>query len=130
MRVFWVLLLTAALWQPGLGAADAVTARGTALAQTCITCHGPEGQSQGAIPSLATLASADMRAALQAFRAETRPSTVMHRIARGLNEDDMAAVAAYFATLDRLRCPGASPQSSPGGRGRRAQPVKQKWIDH
>lgn len=103
MRVSWVLLLllTAALWQPGIGAAEAVTARGTALAQTCVTCHGPEGHSQGAIPSLAPLSSADMRTALQAFRAETRTSTVMHRIAKGLNADDIAAVAAYFATLPR-----------------------------
>ena len=99
-RVSWLLLLlTAVLCQPGIGAADAVTARGAALAQTCVTCHGPEGRSQGAIPSLDTLASADMRTALQAFRAETRKSTVMHRIAKGLNEDDIAAVAAYFATL-------------------------------
>ena len=103
MRVSWVLLLllTAALWQPGIGAADAVTSRGAALAQTCVTCHGPEGHSQGAIPSLTTLSSADMRTALQAFRAETRQSTVMHRIAKGLNEDDIAAVAAYFATLPK-----------------------------
>jgi len=103
MRVCWLLLflLTAALWQSGVGAADAVTPRGAALAQTCVTCHGPEGQSQGAIPSLATLRSEDMRTALQAFRAETRKSTVMHRIAKGLNEDDMAAVAAYFATLPK-----------------------------
>ena len=94
-------LLTVALWQPGVEAADAGTSRGAAVAQTCVTCHGPEGQSQGAIPSLATLASADMRAALQAFRAETRQSTVMHRIAKGLNDDDIAAVAAYFAAQPR-----------------------------
>lgn len=101
--VSWVLLLllTAVLWQPGIGAADAVAARGMAVAQTCVTCHGPEGHSQGAIPSLATLASTDMQTALQAFRAETRHSTVMHRIAKGLNEDDIAAVAAYFATLPK-----------------------------
>jgi cytochrome c553 len=42
-----------------------------------------------------------MRTALQAFRTETRKSTVMHRIAKGLNEDDIAAVAAYFATLPK-----------------------------
>ena len=96
-----LLLLTAALWHPAIEAADTVTSRGTALAQTCVTCHGPEGYSQGAIPSLATLSSADMRTALQAFRAETRQSTVMHRIAKGLNEDDIAAVAAYFATLPK-----------------------------
>lgn len=101
MRVSWVLLLLlpVALWHPGGGAADTVTARGTALAQTCVTCHGPEGQSQGAIPSLAGLPAEAMRTALQAFRAETRPSTVMHRFAKGLSEDDMAAVAAYFAAL-------------------------------
>ncbi len=96
-----LLLLTAALWHPAIEAADTVTSRGTALAQTCVTCHGPEGYSQGAIPSLATLSSADMTTALQAFRAETRQSTVMHRIAKGLNEDDIAAVAAYFATLPK-----------------------------
>ena len=101
-RVSWLLpLLTVILWQPDIGAADAVTARGAALAQTCVTCHGPEGHSQGAIPSLATLTSVDMRTALQAFRTETRKSTVMHRIAKGLNEDDIAAVAAYFATLPK-----------------------------
>jgi cytochrome c553 len=37
--------------------------------------------------------------ALQAFRAETRPGTVMHRIARGLDDADIIAVATYFATL-------------------------------
>jgi cytochrome c553 len=39
--------------------------------------------------------------ALQAFRAETRPSTVMHRLAKGLNDADITAVATYFATLPR-----------------------------
>jgi len=108
MGISWVLLLllSAALCAPGTGAADEVTSRGAALAQTCATCHGPDGRSQGAIPSLDSLTSADMIAALQAFRAETRKSTVMHRIARGLNEADMTAVAAYFATLTKR---GAQP---------------------
>jgi cytochrome c553 len=39
--------------------------------------------------------------ALQAFRAEMRPSTVMHRIAKGLDDTDITAVATYFATLPR-----------------------------
>jgi cytochrome c553 len=37
--------------------------------------------------------------ALRAFRAETRPSTVMHRIAKGLDDAAITAVATYFATL-------------------------------
>jgi sulfide dehydrogenase cytochrome subunit len=101
MRISTGVLLIVALWLSGTGAAETVPARGVALAYTCVTCHGPEGHSQGAIPSLATLSSADIVTALQAFRAETRPSTVMHRIARGLDDADITAVATYFATLPR-----------------------------
>ena len=95
------VVLMVALWLPGQGAAETVAGRGAALAYTCVTCHGPAGHSQGAIPSLATLSSADIKTALQAFRVETRPSTVMHRIARGLDDADIAAVANYFAILSR-----------------------------
>ena len=99
MRVLRFVVLIVALWLPGMGAAETVAGRGAALAYACVTCHGPAGHSQGAIPSLATLSSADIMTALQAFRAETRPSTVMHRIARGLDDADIIAVATYFATL-------------------------------
>ena len=99
MRTRMRVLLIVTLWLPGLGAAETGSARGAALAHACVTCHGPEGRSQGAIPSLTTLSSADITTALQAFRAETRPSTVMHRIAKGLDDADITAVATYFATL-------------------------------
>jgi len=101
MRILTRVLLFVTLWLPGIGAAETVSQRGAALAQTCVTCHGPEGRSQGAIPSLTTLSAADIMTALQAFRAETRPSTVMHRIAKGLDDADITAVATYFATLPR-----------------------------
>ena len=99
MRILTCVLLIATLPLLGLVAAETVSQRGTALAHACVTCHGPEGRSQGAIPSLATLSSTDIMTALQAFRAETRPSTVMHRIAKGLDDADITAVATYFATL-------------------------------
>jgi cytochrome c553 len=95
------VLLMVLLYLPSIAAAETVSARGAALAHTCVTCHGPEGNSQGAIPSLTTLSSADIVTALQAFRAETRPGTVMHRIAKGLDDADITAVATYFATLPR-----------------------------
>ena len=101
MQILMRLLLTVTLWLPGTVAAETRPARGAALAHTCVTCHGPEGRSQGAIPSLTTLSSADITTALQAFRAETRPGTVMHRIAKGLDDADITAVATYFATLPR-----------------------------
>ena len=101
MKILMRLLLTVTLWFPGTVAAETGSVRGAALAHTCVTCHGPEGRSQGAIPSLTPLSSADITTALQAFRAETRPSTVMHRIAKGLDDADITAVATYFATLPR-----------------------------
>ena len=101
MRMLTCVLLIVLLDLPGRVAAETGSARGAALAHTCVTCHGPEGRSQGAIPSLTTLSSADIMTALQAFRAETRPGTVMHRIAKGLDEADITAVATYFATLPK-----------------------------
>ena len=101
MRILMRVLLIVTLWFPDLIAAETGPARGAALAHACVTCHGPEGRSQGAIPSLTTLSSADITTALQAFRAETRPSTVMHRIAKGLDDADITAVATYFASLPR-----------------------------
>ena len=101
MRILMRILLATVLWFPGMVAAETVTARGVTLAHACVTCHGPDGRSQGAIPSLATLPSADIITALQAFRAETRQGTVMHRIAKGLDDTDITAVATYFAILSK-----------------------------
>jgi sulfide dehydrogenase cytochrome subunit len=101
MEILTRVLLTVVLWLPGTVAAETVPLRGVALAHACVTCHGPDGRSQGAIPSLTTLSSEDIVTALQAFRAETRQSTVMHRIAKGLDDADIIAVATYFATVPR-----------------------------
>jgi cytochrome subunit of sulfide dehydrogenase len=94
-----MLVLLAVALPPGIGAADPVTARGSALANACAACHGPNGRSQGAIPAIDTLSSADFAAALQAFRANTRKGTVMNLIAKGLDDAAIEAVATYFATL-------------------------------
>src|SRR4029450_5435116 len=101
MQILLRLLLTVTLWLPGTVAAEMGAVRGAALAQTWLTWQGPEGRSQGAIPSLTTLSSADITTPFQAFRAETRPSTVMHRIDKGLDDADITAVATYLATLPR-----------------------------
>jgi cytochrome c553 len=36
-------------------------------------------------------------AALQAFRAGQKPATVMDRIAKGLTDDEIKAIAAWYA---------------------------------
>ena len=96
--VVWVLLMTVLLL-PVMVMAEPNVARGTALANACAACHGPDGHSQGAIPAIASLPTQDFIAALQAFRADTRKGTVMNLIAKGLDDTDINAVAAYLATL-------------------------------
>ncbi len=39
-----------------------------------------------------------MVAAMQAYRAGQRPATVMDRIAKGFSDDEIRAIAAWFAT--------------------------------
>ena len=90
-------ILFSILFLPGVTGADQVTSRGAALARACAACHGPDGHSQGIIPSLDSLSSEHFRDAMRAFRTETRQSTVMHHIAKGLDDADIEAVTAYFA---------------------------------
>jgi cytochrome subunit of sulfide dehydrogenase len=93
--------LIAGLLPSGAAAADAPTASGPALVNACAACHGPDGHSQGAIPSIDNLSADDFIAALKAFRAETRKGTVMNRIAKGVNDAEIGAMAAYFAGQHR-----------------------------
>jgi cytochrome subunit of sulfide dehydrogenase len=90
-------VLMAGLCLLNVAAADQAASRGIALANACAACHGPEGRSQGAIPSINNLPAEDFTVALKAFRADARKGTVMNRIAKGLDDAEISAMAAYFA---------------------------------
>jgi cytochrome subunit of sulfide dehydrogenase len=94
-----LVVLIAGLWLASAAdAADQAATRGAALANACAACHGPDGRSQGAIPSIDTLSTEDFMMALKAFRADTRKGTVMNRIAKGLDDAEINATATYFAS--------------------------------
>ena len=71
--------------------------------QACQNCHGPLGRGQAPYgPSLAGLSQEYLRAELHAFRSGARatdPSGQMPALARRLPDQDVAAVAAYYAGL-------------------------------
>ena len=78
-------------------AADTVT-DGRRLAATCAACHGTDGATQGkALPPLAGQPQAALAASLAAYKAGTREATIMQQIARGYTDEQLAAIAAYFA---------------------------------
>lgn len=69
------------------------------LVFTCYTCHGPEGESPGSIPSLNELSEKEIIEKLIAFRHDQEDPTIMNRIAKGYSEDEIAAIAEYLANL-------------------------------
>ena len=62
----------------------------------CIGCHPRDGGSSS-VPRLACRDAAEITAAMTAFRAGTRAATVMDRIAKGFSDDEVAAIAAWYA---------------------------------
>jgi sulfide dehydrogenase cytochrome subunit len=81
----------------GSGAALAETATGTMLANTCAGCHGTYGNSQGpATPSIAAMDPIVFVETMQYFRDDETYSTVMGRIARGYNDEELEKMAEYF----------------------------------
>ncbi|MES9856650.1 MAG: c-type cytochrome [Sedimenticola sp.] len=67
------------------------------LANTCAGCHGSYGQSKG--PSSPTIAGLEIdyfTEVMQDFKSGERSSTIMGRIAKGYNDQEIEQMAALF----------------------------------
>lgn len=73
------------------------------LAATCANCHGTNGASAGGTASLAGMPSADLVASMQAFKAGTRSATIMHQLAKGYTDEQIALLAGWFAAQKAAR---------------------------
>jgi cytochrome c553 len=92
------LLLAAVATSPPLRAADA--AAGKAKAQACAVCHGPMGISSAPdAPHLAGQPEIYLTAQLRAYRGGERKHEVMAVMAKPLSDDDIANLAAWFASI-------------------------------
>jgi cytochrome subunit of sulfide dehydrogenase len=79
-------------------AAPAIDMRAAAyLAANCANCHGTSGRSTGAMPALAGVPAANIERAMRDFRDGKRSATLMHQLAKGYTDEQIAAMAAYFA---------------------------------
>jgi|SRR5262245_34205329 len=103
LRVALAALVTL-VWCARLGTARAAGDRafGEYLSAECVTCHRVGAQSQG-IPSIVGLAPATFVDLLTQYRAKQRANPIMQTIAARLSDDEMAALAAYFASLPSHR---------------------------
>jgi sulfide dehydrogenase cytochrome subunit len=87
-----------------IGLAAAATAqaqdRGMILALSCAACHGTAGNSPGSIPSIRGKKATYIDGKLKGFRDGREAATVMDRIAKGYSDEEIAAMARYFASLE------------------------------
>lgn len=72
---------------------------GEYLASECLTCHRADGSAEG-IPSITLWPTEDFVIAMHAYKRKLRPHPVMQMMAGRLNDEEIAALAAYFKDLD------------------------------
>jgi cytochrome c553 len=70
---------------------------GRDLAASCAICHGTRGVNAGGMPNLAGQHQNYLAQQLRDFRDGKRPATIMHQISKGLTEEQINAVTAYWA---------------------------------
>jgi len=72
---------------------------GEYLSSECKTCHQTSGGDDG-IPSIVLWPEDAFVTAMHAYKDKARPNPVMQMIAGRLNDEEIAALAAYFKDLD------------------------------
>lgn len=96
-RIFRTGLFITASLGLGIVAVKADMASPAVLANTCFSCHGPDGVSQGAMPSINGKSAEYIETALMAFREDRRKGTIMNRIAKGFDADEIKALSRYLS---------------------------------
>jgi cytochrome c553 len=84
------------VWSSATPAQDATLSRN--LAAVCANCHGTNGQARGDIlKPLAGVPAETIVAAMANYRSGATPATVMQQIAKGFGDEQIRAIATYFA---------------------------------
>ena len=76
-------------------AADPLQARNWASA--CANCHGTNGNALAGSEPLAGMKREDIVQKMLDFKNGRKPATVMHQLSKGYTDEQIAAIAAYFA---------------------------------
>ena len=90
--------------QPPAFAPPNLTAAGVkAMAANCAACHGTHGRPVpgSSVPGLAGRSGAEIADIMAQFKEGKRNPSVMHQIAKGYTESEMAALGGFFSQLPR-----------------------------
>lgn len=88
-----------------------------AITVSCGRCHGVDGQGRGlgAFPRLAGQQAAYLNLSLQAYARGERHSGIMEPLVAGLSDEEISALASYYASLSRPSPPSSQPSSRADG---------------
>jgi cytochrome subunit of sulfide dehydrogenase len=81
-----------------IAAAAGASAEPPAGAASCSGCHPTSARIASPVPRLLGLERAAIVRAMQEFRSGQRAATVMDRLAKGFTDDEIQAIAAWYAT--------------------------------
>jgi cytochrome c553 len=82
-------------------AASSVFGQPPAGAAACSGCHPASSRVSSPVVRLAGMDKESIVRALREFRAGTRSGTIMDRIAKGFSDDEIQALAAWFAAQSK-----------------------------
>jgi cytochrome subunit of sulfide dehydrogenase len=89
--------VAAAIGLLSIAAAVVASAEPPAGAVSCSGCHPVSSKVTSPVPRLAGQDRAAIVRAMQEFRSGQRAGTVMDRIAKGFSDDEIQALATWFA---------------------------------
>lgn len=84
-------------------ASTASVGRGATLALSCTMCHGSQGMSRSDAPNLAGQYPEVISKQLLDYKNGDRANPIMVALAKGLTEENIADLAAYYASLPKAR---------------------------
>lgn len=72
-----------------------------AWAASCAACHGTDGKSNSAIPSINGQDKQVLLTKLLAYKRDQLPATVMHQHAKGYSDAELERLATHFSRQPR-----------------------------
>jgi sulfide dehydrogenase cytochrome subunit len=104
MRRFRFIVACLATGLPAAGSLaqppDALQVRSWAGA--CANCHGTNGNALAGSEPLAGMKREDIVQKMMDFKNGRKPATVMHQLAKGYSDEQISAIAGYFAAQKKV----------------------------
>ena len=98
MKIQQTLTLTALVTLSGLAQAQVDPMHVRSWAASCAACHGTNGHAQPGMISLASVPNEVTVQKMLDYKAGRVPAaTIMHQLAKGYSDEQIAAIAGYFA---------------------------------